>query len=80
MRPRDTSPEAWAVYIGLIRRMSPAERMAIATSMMESGNHTAEAGVRRRFPEADDREVFLRRVQLMIGKELFRKAYGLEYS
>ena len=27
MRPRDTSPEAWEVYLGLMERMSPEEKL-----------------------------------------------------
>jgi len=27
MRPADTSPEAWQVWLDLVRKMSPAERL-----------------------------------------------------
>lgn len=78
MRPRDTSPEAWKVYIDLYRSVPPAEKIRRAMSMTQTGHLLAEAGLRRRFPDADDREIFLRRVQLTLGKDLFRKAYGAE--
>ncbi len=48
--------------------------------MTKTGHLLAEAGLRRRFPEADDREIFLRRVRLILGKELFEKAYGIEFQ
>jgi hypothetical protein len=38
----------------------------------------AEEGLRREYPDADDREIFLRRVRLTVGEDLFRKAYGTE--
>jgi hypothetical protein len=78
MRPADTSPEAWKVYVDIHRRMSPAEKIRQAMSLTKTGNLLAEAGLRRQYPKADDREIFLRRVRLTIGKDLFRKAYGVE--
>jgi hypothetical protein len=80
MRPRDTSPEAWKVYIDLYRQVSPAEKIRRAMSITKTCNLLAEAGLRRRYPEADDREIFLRRVRLTLGKELFQKAYGIEFQ
>ena len=78
MRPRDTSPEAWKVYIDIYRHVSPGEKIRRAMAMTKTVNLLAEAGLRQRFPEADDREIFLRRVRLTLGEELFRKAYGME--
>jgi hypothetical protein len=80
MRPADTSPEAWKFYIELYRHVSPAEKIRRAMSLTKTVNLLAEAGLRQRFPEADDREIFLRRVQLTLGKDLFRKAYGTEFK
>jgi hypothetical protein len=80
MRPLDTSPEAWKVYLDIHRRMSPAEKIRQAMSMTKTGHLLAEAGLRRRFPDASDREIFLRRVRLTLGEDLFRKAYGTELN
>ena len=76
MRPADTSPEAWDVYLGLVRAMSPAERLSRALELSEEVRRVAEAGLRLRYPRADEREITLRRARLELGRELFRKAYG----
>jgi hypothetical protein len=78
MRPRDTSPKAWKFYIDLYRQVSPGEKIRRAMSMTKTVNLLAEAGLRERFPEASDREIFLRRVRLTLGNDLFRKVYGTE--
>lgn len=78
MRPRDASPEAWKVYIDLYRQVSPGEKIRRAMAMTKTVNLLAEAGLRQRFPEAGDREIFLRRVRMTLSEDLFRKAYGTE--
>jgi hypothetical protein len=80
MRPRDTSPEAWAVYVDIFSRKSPGEKIAQVFSITESGWQTCESGLREKFPQASDREIFLRRVRLVLGKDLFRKVYGSELA
>lgn len=35
LRPADTDPKTWAVYLDMIRRMTPGERMAAALEMTE---------------------------------------------
>ena len=46
MRPADTSPQAWEVYLGLVRAMSPAERLRRALELSEEVRCVAEAGLR----------------------------------
>jgi len=36
----------------------------------------AEAGLRERYPDADDREIFLRLARLILGDELCERVYG----
>jgi hypothetical protein len=76
MRPADTTPEAWLVFLDSVRRMSPAERIRRAFELSELVQSAAESGLRRAFPEADDREIFLRAAQQRLGPGLFRKVYG----
>jgi hypothetical protein len=76
MRPADTSPEAWEVYLRLVRAMPPAERLRRALDLSEDVRRVAEAGLRLKYPRADAREIALRRARLELGRELFRKAYG----
>ena len=78
MRPRDTSPEAWRVFIGILRKMTPSQRLHLAMEHSDVVRCFCEAGVRRAYPEADQREVFLRVAQRCLGSDLFRRVYGEE--
>ena len=78
MRPADTSPEAWQVWLDLVRKMSPAERLQRTFECSAFVRNLGEAGIRQAHPGACDREVFLRVAQRQLGDELFRKAYGSE--
>src|ERR1700677_1571728 len=63
MRPADTSPEAWKVFLDLQRSTPPAEKIRRAMSLSKTVQLLSEAGLRRKFPEADNREIFLRRAR-----------------
>jgi hypothetical protein len=76
VRPDDTSPEAWEVYLDIQRRMPPAEKIARAFEWSEVVRRFAEAGLRERYPDADEHEILLRYARMTLGEELFRKAYG----
>jgi len=78
MRPRDTSPEAWRVFLDLQRRMSPSEKLRRTLELSDLARKFAEAGMRRRYPGAGERELFLRMARHNLGRELFRKVYGEE--
>jgi hypothetical protein len=75
MRPADTSPEAWRVYLELQRKATPEEKLARAIEISELIRSLAEAGMRQRYPQADDREIFLRLARIRLGKELFETVY-----
>ena len=76
MRPEDTSPESWRVLIGLYRKMTPQQKLERTFELSDSVRAVCEAGIRSRYPEASDREVFLRLTERTLGSELFRKVYG----
>jgi hypothetical protein len=76
MRPRDTSPEAWRVFIEILRKMTPADRLHLAMEHSDVVRSFCEAGVRRAYPAADDREVFFRVAHRCLGPDLFRTVYG----
>ncbi len=76
MRPADTTPEAWRTYLELLRRMTPEQKLQRAFDLTRLVRSFAEAGLRERYPNATDREIFLRRVRQEWGPELFRKVYG----
>jgi hypothetical protein len=75
MRPADTSPEAWEVLTALQQNMAPAEKMQLAFEWSEIIRQFAEAGLREKYPQAGEREIFLRYARQSLGEELFRKVY-----
>jgi len=80
MRPADTSPEAWKVFLDLQRRMPPSEKLERTFQYSEFVRSLAEGGLRQRYPHASDREIFLREARQRLGSELFRKVYGEELT
>lgn len=55
--------------------MSAAEKFAALQRLMEMADAVAEAGIRREFPSADDREVFLRLAARKLDRETMIKVY-----
>ncbi len=55
----DTSPQAMEVWLNVLRNKKPGERMAMALAMSEFAIRLSESGVRARYPNASEREVFL---------------------
>ena len=78
MRPADTSPEAWKVYIDLQRRMPASEKLRLTFEYSEFIRRVCLAGLRQRYPQAGEREIFLREARQRLGRDLFRKVYGDE--
>lgn len=72
----DTAPEALAVQFRILRRMGAAGRAAMTFELSNNLRSLVEAGVRHRNPRWDDRAVEREVIRLMIGDELFRRAYG----
>lgn len=50
--------------------------MKRAFEMSDTVKAFAEAGMRKRHPQAGDREIFLRMAELYLGDDLARKVYG----
>src|SRR5205814_1163348 len=79
--PADTTPEAWRVQLEIYRRMSPSKRLELALRMSDSVREIAVAGMRARHPEYNERQVQLAVNRLLLGDELFRKAFpGVEVA
>ena len=55
--------------------MSPAQKAAIVSGLTRAAYALAFAGVRDRYPDADEREQFLRVELITLGPQLARKAY-----
>ncbi|MDA0284104.1 MAG: hypothetical protein O3B13_06275 [Planctomycetota bacterium] len=66
----DTSPEALAVQLECLRRMSPHERLEKVFAWSAGLREMAFAAIRRRHPEFDEVEVRLQFIGLTYGREL----------
>ena len=78
MRPRDTSPEAWKVQMDLMRKIPPEEKLRRAIEFTSMVSNLSEAGIRQAYPEAGEREIFLRLAQRKLGAN-FQKVFGEEW-
>ena len=72
----DTTPAALKVFYELQRRRTPGQKLNDVFDLTEWMFANAEAGVRMRYPDANDREVFLRAAALRIPRHLMIAAYG----
>jgi hypothetical protein len=71
----DTAAEVEGRQIAAWRRMSPAEKADIITSLTGAAFEMAMAGVRARHPGAGPREHFLRLAVVVLGRDLAERAY-----
>jgi hypothetical protein len=72
----DTHPDAERVLLELLRRASPARKMAMVLDANRTARLLALAGLRERYPD-DSPQVRRRRLaDLLLGPELAAKAYG----
>ncbi len=72
----DTDPRAMEVWLDLLRRMTPGERLASALHLTELALQMSEAGVRAVYPQASDHEVFLRAAARRLPRELMIRVYN----
>ncbi len=72
----DTDPKALEVFLDLQRKMSPGEKLRAVFELTEFMLHFAESDVRRLYPKADEREVFLRLAARHLGRETMIRVYG----
>jgi hypothetical protein len=72
----DTDPRAMDVWLDLLRAKTPGERIEMAFQLTAFAIEMAESGVRASYPEASEREIFLRTAALRVPRDLMIKAYG----
>jgi hypothetical protein len=75
-RYSDTDPRALEVFIDLHRRMSASEKVAAVMEMNEMLLRLSLADVRKLYPKASEREVFLRMAARHLDRDLMIRAYG----
>lgn len=72
----DTDPRAMEVWLNILRSKTPEEKLEMTFELTEFALRAAESGVRARYPEASEREIFLRCAALRLPRELMIRAYG----
>jgi hypothetical protein len=75
MNARDTSPDAAARQLAICQRMPPGRRGELALEMSVAARELALAGIRLRHPEYDERQARLALFRLVLGDDLFRRAW-----
>jgi hypothetical protein len=75
MLPRDTSLAAHAAQIAWLRRLTPAARVELAVQMSEDTRALARMGIATRHPEYTPEERTLALWRLLLGDELFQRAW-----
>jgi hypothetical protein len=74
-RSPDTTPAAEAMQVSLYRRMSSGQRTALAVEMSLAARATTLAGIRARHPEYDEATARWALFRILVGDELFRRAW-----
>ena len=72
----DTHPEAERVLIELLRRATPARKMAMVIDANQTARLLALTGLRERNPAASASALRRRLADLWLGADLAAKAYG----
>lgn len=76
MRPADTSPEAWKVFIDLQRQLTPGTKLQQVLEYSWFLTKMSEAVLKAEYPDLPEREVFLRCAARRLDPETMRKVYG----
>lgn len=78
MRPlaEDTPIEVERIQVEILRRMSPGQKMDRMTSLNRSLRSMVRAQIRRRHPDAFEREIDLRTASRWLDPDVMAKAFG----
>ena len=71
----DTTPEAMAKQVEVLRRIGLTGRAAMTFELSDNLRSIVEAGVRYRHADWNSRAVEREVLRLMIGDDLFRRAF-----
>lgn len=73
---QDTRPEVERMLIERYRQMTPTEKLQMVAQMAETIRQLQLAEVRLRYPNASERECFLRMASRWVPPELMKKLLG----
>ncbi len=72
----DTSPDAFAKLTEIQKAMPADRKLELTFDLSEMLMKLVEEDVRRQYPGAGEREVFLRTAARRLGRDLMIRAYG----
>lgn len=72
----DTDPKALQVFLDIHRNMPAARKVEMVFEMTEMVLAASRAGVRMLYPDANEREVFLRATARRLDRETMIRVYG----
>ncbi len=75
MIPMDTTAEAHAVQLQILRSRTGAQRLRMAFQLSEDVRAISRAGIRSRHPDYSEQELTWALNRLMLGDELFQQAW-----
>lgn len=78
MQLDDTTPDAREKQLELLRAMSPSQRAEIMTGLTFATQRLAFLGMRERYPDASDDEIWLRLAAQRLGPDIVRRIYGFD--
>ena len=76
MRPADTSPEAWKVFVELQRQMAPGDKLKQVLDYSWYLSKMSEAVLRSEYPDASDNEIFLRIASRRLDADTMKRVYN----
>jgi len=76
MHPSDTHPRIEQLQIEGYRRMTPTQKLALVCRLTATTHRLALVDIRRRHPNADEREQKLRLVSRWLEAGTMRRAFG----
>lgn len=71
----DTTADIEQRQIDAWRRLSPGERLRLVSDSSRAVIDLSLAGIRRRYPQASERECFLRLAAILLGVDTARRVY-----
>ena len=72
----DTTTEAEAVLVDLIRQAPPWRRLDLVWQLNATVRALAESGLRQRYPQDPPEKIQRRLANLLLGEELALRVYG----
>jgi hypothetical protein len=74
--PEGVTPEAWNEYCDKLRQMTGEERLGLMFQLIEYNHELRRTSMRWAYPDASDREIFLRAAATRLDRDDMIKVYG----